>query len=415
MATTRFAKRSKRLPSSLAAPVLGIVPENAEALVQRFEASPLLRAARSEALAAYFALASGRAPAGRYWKVDLDALDLSRVEVRAETTPPRIAATLSRGAIACDLATARRVHPQLLERALGTAVDARTRKFASLANAFGNTGAFVYVPAGVSVDNPIEIAYAAGEIALFPHTIVLAEAGARCTVICTLEGGAEGSFVCGIDEIVTGERASVSFASVQTLALGARSLFTRAARPGKDAHLAWAIAELGADLCASTVEIEIEQTGVDAQIAAVFCPSGDQHVDLVSSVDHRVGQARSETIVRSAATGSGQARYLGNINIAAHAQGSNASLRDDALLLSKKAHVDSVPALEIAANDVKAYHGATVGALDEEQIFYMTSRGIERDEAERMIVLGFFEPVIDRFPTRELRERIRAALQAKVG
>ncbi|MHB8230698.1 MAG: SufD family Fe-S cluster assembly protein, partial [Vulcanimicrobiaceae bacterium] len=113
--------------------------------------------------------------------------------------------------------------------------------------------------------------------------------------------------------------------------------------------------------------------------------------------------------------GSGQARYLGNINIAAHAQGSNASLRDDALLLSKKAHVDSVPALEIAANDVKAYHGATVGALDEEQIFYMTSRGIERDEAERMIVLGFFEPVIDRFPTRELRERIRAALQAKVG
>ena len=85
-----------------------------------------------------------------------------------------------------------------------------------------------------------------------------------------------------------------------------------------------------------------------------------------------------------------------------------------ALLLSKKAHIDSVPALEIAANDVKAYHGATVGAIDEEQIFYMTSRGIDREAAEKMIALGFFEPAIERFPTQALRERLRAALQEKV-
>ena len=90
-------------------------------------------------------------------------------------------------------------------------------------------------------------------------------------------------------------------------------------------------------------------------------------------------------------------------------------MRDDALLLSPRSHIDSVPALEIAANDVKAYHGATVGALDEDQIFYMTSRGIAREEAERMIALGFFEPVIERFATRALREELRSALQAKVS
>jgi Fe-S cluster assembly protein SufD len=137
-------------------------------------------------------------------------------------------------------------------------------------------------------------------------------------------------------------------------------------------------------------------------------------VDIVSSVDHRIGDATSETLVKSAAAGRGQGRYLGNIRIAAHAQHSDASLRDDALLLSQTAHIDSIPALEIAANDVKAYHGATVGALDDESIFYMTSRGIDREAAERMIALGFFEPAIDRFPTEALREELRTALQAKV-
>ena len=118
--------------------------------------------------------------------------------------------------------------------------------------------------------------------------------------------------------------------------------------------------------------------------------------------------------MKSAAVDSGQARYLGNIRIAVGAQGSDASLRDDALLLSEKAHVDSVPALEIGANEVKAFHGATVGALDAEQIFYMLTRGIERSAAERMIALGFFEPAIARFPTEALRERIHGALAAKL-
>lgn len=177
----------------------------------------------------------------------------------------------------------------------------------------------------------------------------------------------------------------------------------------------WSVAELGATLSVSSIDVAIQSPGADAQITALFFPNADQHVDMVSTVEHDVGESRSDTIVKSAATGSGQARYLGNIHIAAHAQGSAASLRDDALLLSKRSHIDSVPALEIAANDVKAFHGATVGALDEEQVFYMLSRGIERSAAEKMIALGFFEPAIARFPTEALRERLRSALEAKIG
>ncbi|MBD5656635.1 MAG: SufD family Fe-S cluster assembly protein, partial [Candidatus Eremiobacteraeota bacterium] len=103
------------------------------------------------------------------------------------------------------------------------------------------------------------------------------------------------------------------------------------------------------------------------------------------------------------------------IKILADAHGAEASLRDDALLLSAGAHIESVPALEIAANDVKGYHGATVGAISEEEIFYAQSRGIERSAAERMIALGFFEPAVSRFPMEALREEIRAALENKIS
>ena len=128
----------------------------------------------------------------------------------------------------------------------------------------------------------------------------------------------------------------------------------------------------------------------------------------------RAGNTTSQTIVRSAGTGRGQGRYFGNIKILANAHGAEASLRDDVLLLSEGAHIDSVPALEIAANDVKAFHGATVGAISEEELFYAQSRGIARADAERMIALGFFESAVARFPLEGLRDEIRAALERKI-
>src|SRR5262249_34579859 len=159
--------------------------------------------------------------------------------------------------------------------------------------------------------------------------------------------------------------------ALQNAGEAARVIFSRAARPGRDANVAWAIAEIGAELAAEDVRVSIEEPGADVHLTTVFFPRASQHVDFISTLDHRAGEATSETIVKSAARERGQARFLGNIRIAPHAQGSDARLRDDALLLSPTAHIDSVPALEIGANDVKAYHGATVGALDADQIFYM--------------------------------------------
>ena len=365
---------------------------------------------RASELEAFRTTPAGREKPSRYWKFDLEKLAPAQTppagSVSFETSAARV--------LACDLQTAQREHAELLQRAFRRAVEPR-HKFAHLALANASLGGFIYVPSHVSIDDPVIVRYRAGaNETIYPYTVVLAEAGARVTIVERLEIES-GTFACGVAEIVTGEDADVTYASAQLAPQDARVLFTRVARPGRNARIAWANAELGAALSVTDLAVTIEEPGVEAHVATLFFPTGMQHVDILSSIDHRVGDATSDTLVKSAAAGTGQGRYLGNIRIAPHAQQSDASLRDDALILSKSAHIDSIPALEIGANDVKAYHGATVGALDETGLFYMTSRGIERTQAERMIALGFFEPAIDRFPTESLRSELRAALEEKVG
>ncbi len=370
-------------------------------------------AARSRALDRFFSLPSGHERPGRFWRVDFEslvpeaaAIDRNGGEIGFENPDPAV--------VVCDLATAAREHPQLLSRAFATS-EIAANKFGALAYAFAGRGVFVYVPADHACDEPIVVRYhAAAGSAIFPWSVVLAERGARITVIERITAGA-GAFVCAAAEVVTGDHADVTCAVLQDADPEARVIASRAARPGRDSRLAWNLAELGGALAAGDLRVAIEAPGANAHVTALFFPRGSQHVDLINTIDHRAGEATSETLVKSAAAERGQARFLGNIRIAAHAQGSDARLRDDALLLSPTAHVDSVPALEIAANDVKAYHGATVGAIDAEQIFYMESRGIERDAAERIIALGFFEPAVEAFPTAALRDEIRAALAAKLS
>jgi Fe-S cluster assembly protein SufD len=353
---------------------------------------------------------SGRERPGRYWRIDLEALapDLANVDVDSAASIDNPNANV----VACDLRTASAEHAERFARAFGAA-GAGTTKFGALTTAFARAGAFVYVPADIQAAEPITIEYDLPDGASsFPYTVVLAEAGSDVTIVERYRGAPR--FVSGVAEIVTGENARVTFASHQTLGAATHCVQTRLSQPGKDATIDWMAADLGAALSVNELAVAIERTGITAGVTAVFFPDGNQHVDVVSRIEHSVGNSVSNTLVKSAATDSGQARYVGNILIAERAQGSNAALRDDALLLSKQAHIDSVPALEIAANDVKAYHGATVGALDPDQIFYMQSRGIAAAAAERMIAIAFFEPAIERFPTKSLREEIRAAIEGKL-
>lgn len=313
-------------------------------------------------------------------------------------------------------AAAERDFASLLDGVLHAIVDWRSDKFAALTTAFRNCGAFVYVPDGVQLEAPIQLVFANGEArdeAVFPHVVVVLGKGARATVIERHVGEGD-PFVCGIVEAFAGENAQLDYVAVQQAGEAARVLTSRGARCGRDAHVRWHVADLGGTLVRSVVDTRLDAPGGRAESSVLFFNTRLQHVDLVTGTDHVVGPSWSDTVVRSAATDRGQGRYVGNIVIRPKAHGSDASLRDDALLLSKRAHIDSIPALEIAANDVKAFHGATVGSLDEDALFYTASRGIARAEAMRMITLGFFEPVIARFPGEALRDEVRTALDAKI-
>lgn len=384
---------------------------DARSALELFDGALIPLAERKAAYARFGATRSGHEKPGRFWKIDLESISVD--DRRIEPGMGRVEIdSASKRVIALSLEGARAAHPALFSRAFGRAVEP-TRKFAQLTTAFAQLGAFIYIPADVSVDEPIVITYLADtDATIFPYSVVLAERGARATIIERTSTGA-GAFVCSVAEVVTDERADISFASVQMLPNDARSFATRAALPGRGARIAWECAELGGALALCDIGITIREPGVDANVSALFFPTDTQHVDVESTIDHHVGNATSHTIVKGAANGRGQARYLGNIRIDAHAQGSAADLRDDALLLSPHAHIDSIPALEIAANDVKAFHGATVGAIDDDAIFYMTSRGLDPAQAARMIALGFFEPVIARFPTQVLRDELHAALEER--
>jgi Fe-S cluster assembly protein SufD len=318
--------------------------------------------------------------------------------------------------VVTSLAAARRDHAELLASVAATIVEPHADRFAALATAFQNCGAFVYVPDGVVVDAPIQLLVVNPEgtaSAVFPHIVIVLGAGARATVIERYAGEGD-AFVCGIVEAHVGAKAELDVVTIQQADVEARVFVSRAARCEQDATMRWHLAELGGALARSVVTTLLAGPGARGEAAALFFTGAMQHVDLTVHTEHVVGQTTSNTVVRSAATDGGQGRFFGNIAIRKQAHGSDASLRDDALLLSKAAHIDSVPALEIAANDVKAFHGATVGSVDDEQLFYARSRGIGRADALRMIALGFFEPVVSRFPGERLRDEIRTALDGKI-
>jgi Fe-S cluster assembly protein SufD len=399
----------------------GVSREALEAMLARFGTGSIDAQTRFDALARFEELPV-RVPVrgGRGWKHDLEKLDLSTLpahdEARAETPLPVLNAAAAKAGVTIErFSVAREKQPAAFEHAFGRAVDTGDDKFASLALAFAGEGTFVDVPAGVTLDEPLVITYEAGAVALFPYTLISLGSGARVTIVERIRSAAGAPLVCGITELVLADRAVLTYVVDQRADAKTRLLMTRRAALDADATLHFDCAELGGMHAVSRFRSLERASGARTETVALFFSDGAQHVDIETETIHAAGNTTSATIVRSAGTGRGQGRYLGNIKILAEAHGSDASLRDDALLLSEGAHIDSVPALEIAANDVRAFHGATVGAISEEELFYAETRGIARREAERMIALGFFQPALDRFPTDALRAEIRAALEAKLG
>ncbi len=278
----------------------------------------------------------------------------------------------------------------------------------------GSHGTTIDIPAGISLDDPILIEYDLNAATML-HTQVTVGDGSRVTIVERIVGGGIGVNARATADVIAGDRADVTYAVLNLSTDGSNVEAHRQSTAGVEARTRWCLALLGGLRSEDDLTVKLARSGNTGEIAALLFPVGKQNVSLATTALHAVGHTISDTVVRAIAAGKGRGKFFGNIRIAAQAHGSEASLRDDSLLFGRDAHIDAIPALEIAANDVKAFHGATVGAIDDEHLFYVMSRGIDRVSAEKLIALGFFEPALARFPGEALRDELRGLLEAKLA
>jgi len=329
-------------------------------------------------------------------------------------------AVAGQGVIFTDMVTAAQQYPQLVEPYFMTeCVAPSDGKFAALNAAFWESGAFVYVPKDVEIQQPFQIAIAqqGDAVATFPHILVVTERSARVTCIeetVSLDR-AQQTLNDGVVEIIAGEGSQVTYVDVQRWGRHVFNFNTKRAVHRPDSRVVWEIGQLGGRLTKNYLDNLLIGNGSSALYNGVYFLGDRQHVDLDTLVHHIGRGTTGDLLIKGAVQESARAVFQGMIRIAPSGQQTDSYVKNDNLLLSDRARADSIPGLRIDANDVRASHGATVGRSDEEQIFYLESRGIPRATAIRMIVEGFFASVFDRMSQERVRQKLMAAVSAGIG
>jgi Fe-S cluster assembly protein SufD len=304
--------------------------------------------------------------------------------------------------------------PELVEPHLHRLVPADRTKFTALHAAFRTGGTFLHVPRDTAVQLPIQtLTYLDAEgAAVFPHTLVVVEPGSEVTFIDRYAGpDLRRAFSDAITEIVVGDGAHVRYVSIQEWGSGVTHLGIQRATVGRDATLRTLNIGFGATLARAEAETILAEPGGFSEMLGVFFADEDQHFDHRSIQDHVAPNCTSDLLYKGALRDHSRAVYSGWVHVRPDAQKTNAMQTSRNIVLSEHAKADAIPNLEIEANDVRCGHAASVGPVDEDAIFYLTSRGIPRPEAERLIVSGFFQEVLDRVRIVEVREGAEQAIQ----
>jgi Fe-S cluster assembly protein SufD len=322
------------------------------------------------------------------------------------------------GVVFTDLDRAAADHPELVDRNLHTLVPADRTKFAALHAAFRTGGTLVYVPRDVRVELPLQTLTVldAEGAAVFPHTLIVAEAGAEVTFIDRfVSPDLDRALSNAVIEIHAGPSSRVHYVCLQEWGEGVTHLSVQRARVDRDAEVRTLVVTLGASLSRSEAETVLEGDGGSSEMLGMYFGHGTQHFDHRSIQDHVGDRTASDLLYKGALKDASRAVYTGTVIIEKDAHRCNAYQTNRNVLLSDKAKADSVPNLEILTNDpVRCGHAASVGPVDENALFYLESRGIPREEAERLIVFGFFREVLDKVELAEVREGLERAIELEL-
>ncbi len=301
---------------------------------------------------------------------------------------------------------------------LGPALPAQPRLFSQVNGAFWNVGFLVYVPRHVRVEKGILFRYdlQGSGGALLPRLLFVAEAGAEVNVVEHFTSGPEAEFLfLGGREFYAGPGARLKLVSVQEWGERALHLGEDWARVERDGRVDWVTLSLGGQASKQMVGCDVCAPNAHAQLSGVFFAAGDQHFDQRTLQLHSSPHTTSYLLYKGAVKDRGRSVYQGVINAKPGAIDVDAYQMNNNLVLNEGARADSLPGLEIDADDLKCSHGSTVGTLDPEQLFYLRSRGLPAAEARRLVVSGFFEEVIAKVPHEFVQERLREHIRQKMG
>ena len=359
------------------------------------------------------AVTNGAAPERLF--APADAIELRQVDAGEAVLA---GGELPAGVIVASLEAAARSHPELIERHLGSVVSDED-VFVARNEAGFRGGAFVYVPSGVALERPILLTQiqAATGTELHRRTLIVIEDGAQAEVweqYLSGTGEVDGVFNAVV-ELVISENGRLRYVCGQELSERTWLFGSQRAEVGRDGSLEWVAFGFGSSGGRVRMETRLGGPGADARVTGAYATRARQHIDFDTTQEHAAPNTTSDLAFRGVLQGRSTAVWKGNIIVDPGAQKTDAFQESRNLLVSKRAHADAIPGLEIQANDVRCTHAAAVAQLDADQLFYLRSRGLRREVAARLVIEGFLSALTERFEPGPVREMLAAALDRRLG
>src|SRR3954453_13335448 len=302
---------------------------------------------------------------------------------------------------------------------LGSLVGWQDDKFAAHNAAAWQHGLLVEVPAGVELERPlfVRVTNAVEQGSLFWGLLGVAGEGSRFSLIEEYASTSPelSGYFNGVAELFVEQAAKLEYVSLQNLSQETWHFASHHARVERDAELDWVSGGFGSKRGKVRIQNDLAGPGATARVTGAYFADSTQHLDYDTFQEHIAPDTESDFAFKGALRDTATAVWRGMIRVERDAQKTNAYQENRNLLLSDKAHADSIPGLEIMANDVRCTHGATLGRINRDEVFYLMARGLNRAQAERLFVRGFFQPILDRIGSDEVRESLAAELEARMA
>lgn len=322
------------------------------------------------------------------------------------------------GVIFCDMHTAVHEHPALVQKYfMSEGVKVTDGKFAALHGAFWRGGTFLYIPKNTVAAAPLHTVLWSASGKTFTHTLVVLEEGSEVIFMDEYASadGAGQALHNGVIELLVGDNASLKYAGLQDFGRNMWQLNHERGRVGRDGKLDWVTSMMGTRLTKAFQTLELDQPGAWGRMSGIFFTNGRQHLDLDTLQNHNAAETVSDLLYKGALKDHSRTVWQGMIKALPDAQRINGFQANRNLMLDRNARADSIPGLEIEADDVICTHASAICRLDEEELFYLMSRGISREIAIEMSVQGFFDPLMRRIPFEGVRKRIFERIVEKIG